>query len=330
MAEHGLSAQVEPLEKSLAAPVRLTEASIQLVKHNASMAVKMVEELLNEGPDFGNIPGVKGKSLFDPGASKIFNAYNCYTDYRVIHSVEEDELISYTIQAIVIHRASQEIVGTGIGACSTREVKYKYRYVYNPEDYGYSEEEVSKLKQNKEKAYRITNPEEGELVNTIVKMAAKRADTDAAQSLPGVGSALRRLFDPKSGNEREETAWRSFYNQLRALGISDEDAHKRLNIGSFKDWLAQGKTLNDAIEILAAEVAEDALKNKGAAPAPLARRTDPLTLKTKEDALRACHNDFGLQPLDVAKELGFKTVKEITDTPETIYRIVASARQPRQ
>ena len=43
--------------------------------------------------------------------------------------------------------------------------------------------------------YRVENPEYGEQVNTIAQMAAKRAETDAAKTLPGVASALRRLFE---------------------------------------------------------------------------------------------------------------------------------------
>jgi len=305
-------------------PIRLTEENISLVQHNTTLSEKLVNTLLVDGIDYGRVPGSNKKALFDPGASKIFNAYNCYTDYRILHYVEDKDLISYTIQAVVFNRASQEIVNTGIGACSSREVKYKYRNVSNPSDFGYTQEEISALKKTKENQYRIPNPEFEDLVNTIVKMAAKRADVDAALGLPGVGSAIRKMLDPQD-NFPEKEDWRKFWNAARAMGLEEERVHKILQVGSMKEWLAQGRTLNEAIEKLSGELAAESKKASGDRPAK--EPTDPEKLKTREEALAACHRDFGMQPADVARELGYKSIKDVTDPPALIYRVIAKTKQ---
>lgn len=52
-------------------------------------------------------------------------------------------------------------------------------------------------KETGEVQYRVRNPEHDELLNTIVKIASKRAEVDAAESLPGVASVLREMFGSK-------------------------------------------------------------------------------------------------------------------------------------
>jgi|GEM_PF-1823108 len=340
-------------------PIRLTEVGIETIQHNMTMAEKLVMTVLDKDVDYGRLPGTPQDGLWDPGASKIINAWNSYPDYTVLHHIEEEGLISYTILCHIINRESHEIVGSGIGACSTRETKYKYRWVTDPENYGYSSEQIKTLKTRGKKGeieYRIENPEYGELVNTVAKMAAKRADVDAAQSLPGVGSALRKLFQ----GGRKQPDFTAFWSQVHAMGLKDSDIHEMLGVASMKDWVAQGKTLNQAITTLAAKLAERAQQaarlasqqstaetaedlfpedQTGAAPgeahkdeeptgavAPPKPKRDPETIKTIAELYRVCHEDFKLQPKDVLKELGYKTQTDITELPSECYRKIAAVR----
>lgn len=242
-------------------PIRLTEVGIETIQHNMMMAEKLVMTVLERDVDYGRLPSTPQDGLWDPGASKIINAWNSYPDYTVLHHVEEDGLISYTILSHIISRESHEVVGSGIGACSTRETKYKYRWVPDPVNYGYTPEQIKALKTKTKRTregeiidYRIENPEYGELVNTVAKMSAKRADVDAAQSLPGVASALRKLFQ----GGRKQPDFTAFWGQVHAMGLKDSDVHEMLDVASMKDWIAQGKTLNQAIATLAAKLTERA------------------------------------------------------------------------
>lgn len=172
-------------------PLRLTPQAIALVKDNLKHCELLTHDVLEKDIDYGIIPGVARSFLWDSGASKIMAAFNCYPRYTMLKSVEEAGGISITMECSLFSRQSRQVVSTGVGACSTRETKYKYRWVLNPDDWGVPRKG---LKQRPDGKFQIPNPELGELVNTMVKMAAKRADIDAVQSLPGVAAALTKLF----------------------------------------------------------------------------------------------------------------------------------------
>ena len=320
-----MTQELTVVEESKPQLVRLTDVAIETIAHNIRQSERLVFSVLEKDIDYGRIPGTPQDGLWDPGASKIINAFNAYPDYKVLHHVEEDSLISYTIQTMLVSRESQMVVGSGIGAASTRETKYKYRWVPDPKSYGYPEEEIKTLK-FKDGKYRITNPEYGELVNTMAKMACKRAEVDAAQSLPGVGSALRKLFTGKKTQENTQPQnWNSFWSQVSTLGLSEDDVHQLLKVKSIKDWLTTGKTLNQAIEALADKLTE---KAKGAKPLSESsnKKRDLNTIKTFGDLYTACQEDFNMARQQVWAELGVNSQAEITKTPAECYRKIAAVR----
>jgi hypothetical protein len=61
-------------------------------------------------------------------------------------------------------------------------------------------------------------------------------------------------------------------------------------------------------------------------PTPPASKTprDPETIKTINDLMKACHEDFNLQPKQVLSELNVNSQSEISTTPADCYRQVAN------
>lgn len=318
--------------------LELTDVAIEHIERNIKMAERLVVNVLEKDIDYGRTPGTSQDGLWDPGAAKIMAAFNCYPNHEILHHQDEDNIISWTIQANIINRETQLVVGTGVGAASTKETKYKYRWVYDPQNYGYSEEEIKtfKLKDGK---YRIPNPEYGELVNTLLQMAAKRAECDAVKSLPGVGSTLRKLFTGKKGEfEKEKPNWQTFWGEVSALGLSEDDVHQLLGIKSMKDWLSKGKNLNDAVKTLAQKLAKgekppSTQKEVSAEDVPWEEsegekpKRDPESIKTGAELLRACFDDFNLQPDAVYAELNINLLTELTETPANAYTRIAAARE---
>jgi len=269
-----LTEKIESAALIEAAPaaLQLSDQAIGTVKRNIQLCEQLVQEVLEPDIDFGTIPGVPQPFLWDSGAAKIMAAFNCYASYKVIDSVIQIPHIRYTITSHLINRQSQHVVATGIGAASTKEVKHRYRWVEDPEKEGIARKG---LKQRKDKKFRIPNPETEDLLNTIAKMAAKRADVDAAQSLPGVAATLRKLFTraplrkpgapPSSSSgasepgdtepiEGQQYPWRFFEAKLATLGVSHAEARDILGVHSIKDdWVGvQGKTLDEAYEVIKA------------------------------------------------------------------------------
>ncbi len=262
----------------------VSPAYVQETTKSIALLQDMTKSLLKRGRDFGRTPGTASDGLWDPGASLIIAGFNCYVGQRrVLRLVDEEDKISVIVEVPIISRQTGKEVGTGVGAASTLETKYKYRWLYPAElkEAGYTEEQIAGLKTDKKHQgrYRTDNPEHGELLNTLVKQASKRAEVDAAEALPGVASVLREMFNPEkqdaqrrppdgsqpatdnrppdagppgAESETEGEDWTGFWGETRRLGCADAKAvHDKLQVGSIKDdWLAKGKTLKQALEIL--------------------------------------------------------------------------------
>jgi len=255
--------------------VRLSDIDIAITRETIEQAEKLVFTILEPEIDWGLHPGTDSMALKDSGGSKIANGFNCYPEHTVLHLTENDELISYLIQAKLIHRGSGAVVGSGVGSCSTMEAKYAYRWVRDPEEYGFDKKTLKYNSQKKK--YRIPNPEIEDLGNTILKMASKRAEIDAAQSLPGVSSGLKKLF---LGKVREEPRWATFWTEVTALGLEEHQVHDLLKVKSMRDWLSKGKSLNEAVEILA-QMAGQKVRTQAQPP----QTTDELEIPQVSDAI---------------------------------------------
>jgi hypothetical protein len=265
----------------------LTPDSIMMRKQDLALCSVLVEQVLKMGIDYGTIAGVPGKVLFDCGASQIIAAFGCYPGSRRILDLKNtDGLIAVCLEVPLINRHTQQICATGVGAASTMESKNKYRWVDKPVEWGIDKEAISSLKTKEQDSrilYRIPNPEPGELLNTLLKMASKRAEVDAAESLPGVSSALKVLLHGAKGprgDQQERDPWKDFWGEATRLGITEDEVHEKLAaalghpITSVWDWLSEGKTIEQAIA---------ALRPQGRKPAGsvFEAATEPVTERDK-------------------------------------------------
>jgi hypothetical protein len=60
--------------------------------------------------------------------------------------------------------------------------------------------------------------------------------------------------------------------------------------------------------------------------APAEPKRDPETIRSINDLLRACHEDFKMQPKEVYAELNVSSANEITELPSDCYRKIAAVR----
>lgn len=322
--------------------LEVSPQSIQETMQSIALLQNMVRNVLVRGIDYGHIPGTQGDSLWEPGSSRIIGSFHCYCGRRRIIKIEDSaEKIVVCVEVPIISRNLQVEVASGIGAASTLETKYKYRWVSEPQEWGYDEEAVKTLRTKKGKEegknvtlYRIPNPEHSELLNTIVKMASKRAEVDAAESLPGVSSVLRQMFSltQKTQEQYPGPRWQRFWGEVTKLGYTRDEVHTKFRVPSMHDWLAKGRSLDEALDILRSDGSPDEKpeadlpRKEKERPQPNPNR-DPESLKDIKDLLEACFADFGMQPTDVAKELGHSSTREITRKPADCYREIAAVRK---
>jgi hypothetical protein len=114
---------------------------------------KFVDELMTPGVDYGIVPGVNKPTLLKPGAEKLCDAFGFSKKVEVTNRLEDwyRGVFHYEVKVTLICKRSGMIEAEGIGCCNSKESAYK-------EQSGH------------------------DVVNTILKMAKKRALIDSVLS----------------------------------------------------------------------------------------------------------------------------------------------------
>ncbi len=231
----------------------VTEQRVAKIQSEIALSDALVEKVLLAGVDYGLHPGTRSQALKDPGANTIINAFNCYVQASVLYREVSDKMISYVIDVNLVSRDDSLVKASGTGAASTKETRYGYRWVTDPEAYGYARDTLKSRTRDNRETFRIVNPEWSELENTILKMARKRAEVDSAMALPGVSRFMAKLNTStqpgrRSGPPSED--WTGFWSKTKSMGLDADRVHELLGVDTMKEWTGSGKSLSDAIRIL--------------------------------------------------------------------------------
>ena len=142
---------------------------------------KTFETLMVSGIDYGKVDGCGDKPmLFKAGAEKAASVFDLAIKIELVKEIEDwdKEFFSYTIKAIVSDRSNRTLAEC-IGSCNSKEKKYRYRWI--PEKFATEDQKANKVSRKESKRYRgtfdiqVPNPDICDQVNTIMKMAEKRA-----------------------------------------------------------------------------------------------------------------------------------------------------------
>lgn len=164
---------------------------------------------LVEGQDYGVIPGTQKPTLLKPGAEKIAKLLGLADHYEIVDRQEDwsRPFFRYLIKCSLIGVAHGIVISEGLGECNSMESKYRWRdakrkcpecgaeaIVKGKEQYGGGWICFAKIggcgdkwKDGAEEIEgqqlgRVENEDIYSQVNTILKMAKKRALVDAALS----------------------------------------------------------------------------------------------------------------------------------------------------
>ncbi len=110
-------------------PVMDIEQAIQ----RRETIVQAMQRLMQEGVDYGKIPGTDRPCLLQPGADKLCNLFGVVVKYEFEEREEDwtgerhggEPFFRYLIRGYA-HRG-EFLIGEGIGECNSRESKYRWR-----------------------------------------------------------------------------------------------------------------------------------------------------------------------------------------------------------
>ncbi len=148
----------------------------------------IVKSQMIEGHDYGVIPGTQKPTLLKPGAEKITKLLGLADEYTIMEQVEDWDkpFFHYLVKSQLRHLGTGIVLSEGVGECNSYESKYRYRWVFAsqiPQDtLKPNITRMIKTKKGPAKQYRFDNDDIYSQVNTILKMAKKRAMVDAALS----------------------------------------------------------------------------------------------------------------------------------------------------
>lgn len=213
----------------------------------------VVQKTLKKGHDFGEVPGTSKPTLLKPGGEKICMLFGLNPEYEFLQTTEDydKEFFSYNIRCTLFRNGQP--VAQGVGSCNSKEKKYRFINVDEiPENYiGQSEQITGKYGRTK---YKINNPDICSLVNTILKMAKKRAFIDAVLQVASLSEVFTQDVEDMGDFIQQEQDATLTIEQAKNLKLSFgkykgtsliELAHKD---GNYCDWLYNNEKTDPVIK----------------------------------------------------------------------------------
>lgn len=207
--------------------------AIEAMSERYTAIVRVKDAIMRDGVDYGTIPGTDKPTLLKPGAEKLCTFFGLWPEFTPLDEVvawdAAEPFFFFRYKCTLKTRDGRFTAGSGIGSCNSREKKYRYRLqnMSCPKCSG----ELRKSKTaseyycwaktggcgatfrlddpqvaNQERGY-IPNPDIADCVNTIDKMAQKRALV--AATLVAVGASdffTQDLEDVELQGLRQEIA----------------------------------------------------------------------------------------------------------------------------
>jgi hypothetical protein len=175
-------------------PVSIALTPQDIVRQVARIQ-EVMQSVMKEGVHYGKIPGTDKPTLLQPGAQVLLLTFRLSPRFQVeMHDLGNGHR-EYQALCELYSLATGQLVGSGVGMCSTMESKYRYR---NVADYEITGEPIPTDAKERKKEYRAQgygmkkidgvwewvrykdseraeNPDIADVYNTVLKMASKRA-----------------------------------------------------------------------------------------------------------------------------------------------------------
>jgi hypothetical protein len=192
-------------------------AAIEATMNKIAQFQTVVKKTLKKGHDYGEIPGTDKPTLKKPGAEKILMLMGLTSEYEIVERVQDYDagFFAFTVRCKLSRNGI--LITEGVGHANTKERRY------------------TSVKQGKEPQDPYT------LANTVLKMAKKRAQVDAALTVASLSDIFTQdLEDMDIGAQSEQN---NNAQQRRSTGREKPASDAQLNLISRK---AKEKGLSDA------------------------------------------------------------------------------------
>lgn len=165
--------------KQIAAAADLT---VQELVGRMQRIQQVMKKTMKDKVHYGVVPGTDKPSLWKAGAEKLCTVFRIAPSYRVDNISDEDHY-EFIVTCDGTHQETGKLLGAGLGSASSNEEKYKWRAALSDEEFESIDDDRKRTKfkkvwRNREQFIEPVDQirtEPADQVNTILKMAAKRA-----------------------------------------------------------------------------------------------------------------------------------------------------------
>jgi hypothetical protein len=175
------------------------------IKAQVQLIQEVMSAVMKEGHHYGTIPGTPKPTLYKPGAEKLLSTFRIGADPKDnVYDLSTNDEIRYRVAVRGFSQKTGNLLGVGIGECSSNEEKYKWRRPVCEDEFKEAADDRKREvwknvfgKPAKVKQIR-TNP--SDVANTVLKMAKKRALVDMTLTI----TAASDIFDQDLEDMPEE------------------------------------------------------------------------------------------------------------------------------
>jgi hypothetical protein len=235
-------------------------APVENVIQQFKMVHDLYEKIMVKDEHYGTIPGTKKDTLYKSGAEKLDLLFKLVPkiDEKIMRELGNDHReVEITIG--LYHKETNLLWGQGIGSCSTKETKFRYRegkrlcpkcgkdsIIKGKEEYGggwlcykktggcgekFADNDATITSQQ---VGRIENIDIADIYNTVLKMAYKRALVSATITATGVSDIFTQdAEDFVKSEATDEKVKKEFQGQE----VNDEQTKFNLLSDEVKDGL---------------------------------------------------------------------------------------------
>lgn len=156
--------------------------SADVVSQRVQLIQQIYRSIMKPETHFGIIPGCKKPSLWKAGSEQLLATFRLAATPEVL-DLSTPDCARYRVTVSIVHAPTGNYLGSGIGECSSDELKYKWRASVCKEEYDETPAERRRIKwaSGKTGSYSVpqVRQEVADVANTVLKMAKKRAQIDA-------------------------------------------------------------------------------------------------------------------------------------------------------
>ena len=182
--------------------VEYQDHALDEVKNLANLVLALRDQVFKQGQDYGVIPGTDKPTLLLPGMEKLMRALNLRAEYIERHTIRDYDrpLFHFEYECRLVEIDSTRVISNAIGSANSMESKWRWRnadrvcphcgkatIIKGKAEYGggwlcfakkggcgakFSDTDVLITSQQ---VGRVENPDIFDQVNTILKIAQKRA-----------------------------------------------------------------------------------------------------------------------------------------------------------